>query len=37
MNPWKGIFKDTLWKLIHYKNILSKKEPLSDEVGTMSN
>ena len=31
-NPWKDMFKDTLWKLIVYKNILNRKEPLPEEV-----
>jgi hypothetical protein len=31
-NPWKEMFKDTLWKLIVYKNVLGKAEPLPEEV-----
>lgn len=31
-NPWKDAFKDTLWKLIVYKNVLMKKGPLPKEV-----
>jgi hypothetical protein len=36
-NPWKEMFKDTLWKLIVYKNVLGKAEPLPEEVTAFTN
>jgi hypothetical protein len=35
-NPWKDLFKDWLWKLIVFKNILAKDGPLPEEVITRS-